>query len=122
MGIVHHTNHFRYFEEARMELMRNAGADPIELEKLGIIIPNVDAYAKYIRPIHCGELINVNVKPAELTPMKIKFEYKITHDGALCCTGYTTHTFVGEDMKPLVLKRAFPEIAKKLEEIFEACV
>ena len=47
MGIVHHSNHIRYFEEARLYYMHNIGCDAAEMERNGIIIPNVDAYAKY---------------------------------------------------------------------------
>ena len=47
MNIVHHTNYIRYFEEARIDFMRQICCSCAELEKLGSIIPVVDAYAKY---------------------------------------------------------------------------
>ena len=47
MGIVHHTNYIRYFEEARIDLMRQVGCDCRTLEEMNIIIPVVDVYAKY---------------------------------------------------------------------------
>ena len=51
MNIVHHTNYIRYFEEARIDFMRQIGCSCAELEKLGAIIPVVDAYAKYHKSI-----------------------------------------------------------------------
>ena len=46
MGVVHHSNHIRYFEEARIAFMKSIGCDVAQMEKEGIIIPNVDAYAR----------------------------------------------------------------------------
>ena len=51
MGVVHHSNHIRYFEESRIFFMRNIGCDVMEMEQKGIIIPNVDAYGRYFKPI-----------------------------------------------------------------------
>ena len=62
MGIVHHSNHIRYFEEARINFMNKIGCDVMELENKGVIIPNVDAYAKYIKPIRFDDDIYIEVK------------------------------------------------------------
>lgn len=36
MGIVHHSNYVRWFEEARTNLLRQAHLDYAELEQMGI--------------------------------------------------------------------------------------
>ena len=119
MGIVHHTNYLRYFEEARMDLMRQMGCDARDMEDKGIIIPNVDAYAKYIHLMRFEDRFTVHVKPAAFTGVRMKFEYEVVNgDGEICCTGFTTHCFVDGDMRPLMLKRAYPEIFAKLKEVF----
>ena len=46
MAIVHHTNYIRWFEEARIDWMRQQGYGCRELEAQGLIIPVVDASAK----------------------------------------------------------------------------
>ena len=119
MGIVHHTNYFRYFEEARLDLMRQAGCSARELEKLGIIIPNVDAYAKYLRLLHFEDEFTVVVKPVQFTGVRMKFEYEVVKDGEIYCTGYTTHCFVGTDMKPLIIKRTHPEVYERIARVFD---
>ena len=58
MGVVHHSNHIRYFEEARLDFMRTIGCDAAEMEKDGIIIPNVDAYAKYEKPVRFADRVH----------------------------------------------------------------
>lgn len=118
MGIVHHTNYFRYFEEARMDLMRQVGCSALTLENLGIIIPNVDAYAKYLRLLKFEDSFTIIVKPVLFTGVRMKFEYEVVRDGEVCCTGYTTHCFVDRNMKPLILKRTHPEVYEMLSQVF----
>ena len=38
MGIVHHSNYIRWFEEARIDWMRHCGISYREMEKQGIIV------------------------------------------------------------------------------------
>ena len=39
MGIVHHSNHIRWFECGRCEYLRQAGIDLFELMDRGILFP-----------------------------------------------------------------------------------
>ena len=118
MGIVHHTNYLRYFEEARLDLMRQLNCSARDLEAIGIIIPNVDAYAKYLKLLHFEDVCTVVVKPALFTGVRMKFEYEVVKDGEVYCEGYTTHCFVNREMKPISLKRSFPEVYEKVNAIF----
>ena len=38
MGIVHHSNYIRFFEEARLDMMKKVGLDYFTMEEAGIII------------------------------------------------------------------------------------
>ena len=118
MGIVHHSNYMRYFEEARLEFMREIDCSASELEEQGVIIPNVDAYAKYIKLVRYDDCFKIIVKPVSFTGAKMKFEYEVVRDGELCCTGYTTHCFVNGEMRPISLKRVCPDAFERLTEIF----
>ncbi len=121
MGIVHHSNYIRYFEEARLDFMERVGCGVVEMEQSGVIIPNVDAYARYRRVTRFGDRLTVTVRPAEFTGARMRFEYEIISGGKLCCDGYTTHCFVNGAMKPIILKHTHPELFKKLSRIFEEC-
>ena len=72
MGIVHHSNHIRYFEEARLDYMKSFGCDVLEMEKEGIIIPNVDAYAKYYIPVRFGEEVDIEVSLTTFNGIKME--------------------------------------------------
>ena len=54
MNIVHHSNYIRYFEDARIQYMHDIGCDVAEMQSKGLYIPNVDAYARYKKPLKFG--------------------------------------------------------------------
>ena len=122
MRIVHHSNYFRYFEEARINFMHNIGCDVKEMENLGLIIPNVDAYARYKQPIEFSDEIIIEVKFTEFNGSKMNFEYiiKFADTDKVAATGHTTHCFVNREMKPISIKRTFPDIYRKLTENLSA--
>ena len=43
MGVVHHSNYIRWFEEARTDLLERAGLGYNKMEKLGIAVPVLSA-------------------------------------------------------------------------------
>lgn len=116
MGIVHHSNHIRYFEEARIAFMAGVGCDVKEMEQDGVIIPNVDAYARYLSPIRFEDTVEIVVKLTRFNGAVMEYHYEILHqNGVTAATGHTLHCFVGKDFKPLTLKRRFPEYYKLLK-------
>ncbi len=118
MGIVHHSNHIRYFEEARILFMKNIGCDVMEMERRGIIIPNIDAYAKYRKPVRFDDEIEIEVKLTKFTGAVMEFSYtaSFTDSGETASTGHTQHCFVNSKFKPMSLKHKFPEYYAKLKE------
>ena len=116
IGIVHHSNYIRYFEEARVFVMSQIGCDIKSLEDMGLIIPNVDAYAKYLVPMRFGDTCNIIFRLTEFNGVKFRCEYELyNQEGVLCCKGFTTHCFVNETLRPVSIKRSHPEIFEKIK-------
>lgn len=113
MNIVHHSNYFRYFEEARLDFMNQIGCGYDILEEKGVIIPNTDAYAKYISPLHYGENFSVHIKVAHFNGVKIGFDYIIEHNGISSAQGHTEHCFVNSSFRPTSIKRRLPDVYDK---------
>ena len=110
MGVVHHSNHIRYFEEARIAFMNSIGCNVREMEDNGIIIPNVDAYARYLSPIRFGDEIEVIVRLTKFNGAVMEYSYEILRkDGETAATGHTRHCFVDRDFKPMALKKKHPQ-------------
>lgn len=118
MGIVHHTNYIRYFEEARIDFMRQIGCSCAELEKKGAIIPVVDAYAKYHKSIKFDDEVYVFITLDKFNGARMEFSYEIRFcdTNELAAVGHTSHCFVDTDHKPFSVKRKLPDIYKKMAD------
>ncbi len=118
MRIVHHSNYIRYFEEARCKFMYDIGCNICEIEENGITIPNVDVYAKYIKPIKFFDEFKIDVRLVKFNGVSFEFEYDIflTKNNILSATGHTAHCFATDgELKPISIKRRLPEIYEKMK-------
>ena len=104
MGIVHHSNYIRWFEEARCDLLDYMGVGFADLEKQGIISPILSVEADYLRMVYYGDTVSIEVKD--------------DRTGMVHCRGTSKHCFIDKTGRPLVLRKSFPE----LNEAFEAGV
>lgn len=120
MGIVHHSNYIRWFEEARCDLMEQAGLGYAELEQAGVIIPVVSVSAQYKSMTHFGETVRILARVTAFNGIRMELSYEVREreTGALRCAGTTAHCFLDRDGRLLSLKRSFPEIYRLFYERF----
>ena len=59
MGVVYYGNYALYLEEARTDLLRQAGANYKALEESGVMLPVVSLNVKYLRSVAYDELITL---------------------------------------------------------------
>lgn len=119
MGIVHHSNYIRYFEEARLDMMKKVGLDYWDMEERGIIIPVLFVDCKYIKALRFDEDIVIHTKMTKYNGIKMEVSYEIYQKGSndICTTGTTGHCFVTPDMKPIRMKRKYPDLYEKLNQL-----
>lgn len=116
MGIIHHAKYFEYFEIARTELLRSIGLPYAELENDGYLLPLIDCYAKFIKPIKYDQLVRVETTLVNSTGVRIHLEYKIYSDESseLLAEGYTKHSWVKKsNIKPTRPPQKFLEAISK---------
>lgn len=111
MRVVHHSNYFRYMEEARCDLMEQHGYPYARLEAMGVSIPVIAASCDYKRAARFGETLMIGVEVTELTPTRMTIQYELRDDatGELRATGETRHCFLSTAGRPISLKRDVPE-------------
>ena len=80
MGVVHHANYFRWFEMGRVEYLRQAGVDLLELMEADYIFPITDARCSYKKPARFADEIIICADMIELYRVKMVFSYKIKND------------------------------------------
>ena len=95
MGVVHHANYFRWFELGRVEFLRSIGVTLGALIDDGILFPITEIDAKFHAPARYDDLIEIEVKPVELTKVKLVFDYVIRIAGSdkILVTGHSLNVF-----------------------------
>lgn len=122
MGVVHHSNYLRFLEDARMEWVEENVIRYSELEKMGVIIPFVESYGKFVSFLRFDDPFSVEVRLIRHTGVKFTFGYQVRNDntGELCYRGTTTHYYAADgEYRPISLKRKFPELFEKMESLVE---
>ncbi len=103
MGIIHHAKYFEYFEIARTELLRSLGLAYAELENDGYLLPLIDCYAKFIKPIKYDDLIRIETTLESYSGARLHLSYKIFNNetNELLSEGFTKHSWVKKsNLKP----------------------
>ncbi|MBL29827.1 MAG: thioesterase [Flavobacteriaceae bacterium] len=102
MGIVHHSNYLKYFENARISWLRSVGVSYKKIEDSGILMPVVSASVEFIYPLYFDDEINIEIILDELPRATLIFDYKIFNQNKkLVCTGNTKLAFLNSiTMRP----------------------
>lgn len=114
MGAAYYANYFIWFEVGRTERLEKAGIPYKKLEEhYQVVLPVIEAYAKYRKSVGFDEEIEVTTKITDLSKRKIRFDYRILRStGEIACSGYTTHIPVTPQGKTI----SFPEEIYKILE------
>jgi acyl-CoA thioester hydrolase len=112
MKFVYYGKYFEYFEQGRSDMLRTIGLPYPEIEKLGIYLPVIEAFAKYRKPAKYDDLLTVETTLNEMPVARIRIEYKVWREGEdePLVEGYTVHSFVNaETGKPTRAPQVFLE-------------
>lgn len=116
MGITHHSNYIRFMEEARVDWMDQLGFGFEKMEAEGVVSPVVSVECRYRQPSTFKDVIEIDVKVAETTPLKVIFAYSMSVEGKTVCTATSTHCFL-ENGRPISLEKRFPDFYKRVMEV-----
>lgn len=122
MGVVHHSNYIRWFEEARVEMMRTAGLSYKKMEEDGIMIPVVSVSCKYKTPARFDDVVvcTTTIKKYNGIVMELAYEVVNKESGEVVVTGESSHCFVDSvKFKPLYIKRERPDIDDQMKKYVE---
>lgn len=111
MGIVHHSNYIRWFEEARIRFIGQA-EHYLVMEKAGIMMPVTDVTCKYITSAEFGDTVEIHLRLNFFNGIRAVFGYEIyrVSDQALVATGESSHCFWEQTHRiPVNLKKWYPE-------------
>lgn len=121
MGIVHHSNYIRWFEEARSYILEKIGFGYKEMEEWGIVSPVLAVSAEYKTMTHYSDVVVIQAKVTYYNGIKLVLSYVVSDKatGQVRCTGESKHCFLNAEGRPISLKRSFPKIHKLFEKMLE---
>lgn len=121
MGVVHHSNYIRWFEEARIYIFDRIGLGYRELEKQGIIGPVTSVNAQFKTMTRFYDTVIVRVRFVRYTGVRLYVEYEVCDrdTGELRCIGQSEHCFIDRDGRIISVLKSYPEIHAKLLEYVE---
>ena len=121
MGIVHHSNYIRWFEEARDEVVRACGIDYRQIEAQGVLMPVVNVACDYRSAAKYGDRVSILAYPRYFNGIRLRYEYEVRgEDGSLIVTGKSEHCFIDAlTRKPLNLRKRMPQYCETLSRLVE---
>lgn len=121
MGIVHHSNYARFFEEARIAYMEEMGYPYERMEEEGVICPVLAISCRFMHSVRFGDKIRIKVRPTSVSKVKCAFAYEVAdaETGELKAKGTSEHGFIDCEGKPVILSREIPEFFKMLSDELE---
>ncbi|EKO3480979.1 acyl-CoA thioesterase [Vibrio fluvialis] len=95
MGVVYHGNYFRYFEEARRELLDKIAYGYLAMNDSGYMWPVIDTRVKYVKAIPFNHKIRVHARLTEWEN-RLRIDYVIfdAERGQRMCKAHTTQVAV----------------------------
>lgn len=122
MGVVHHSNYVRWFEEARVDFLKQADLSYRTMEEEGIQIPVVSVSCKYKTPATFDDEVIVTTKVLKYNGIVCELAYEVRRekDNVVLVTGESSHCFVDKkDFKPVNIKRIRPDMHEKFLKTLE---
>jgi acyl-CoA thioester hydrolase len=113
MGVVHHSNYIRWFEEARIDYLDKMGMSYDAVEKKGIISPVVSLNCEYKSPARFGDTVFIVTCLKMVSGVKFCFGYEVydLKSREIRATGESRHCFL-KDNKIISIK-------KENEDVYE---
>ncbi len=120
MGVVHHSNYIRYFEEARIDILDRLNLGYSEIERQGIFIPVLECECKYIKSASFGMCLIIETEITAFDGIRMEMEYTVKDEQsrAILAKGKTKHCFLNKSFKPVRLKKNYPDIYNALYNFY----
>lgn len=103
MGIVHHSNYLRFYEEARVSWAHHKGILDYQTPGSASHFAVYETQVKHLKPTFFGDDLEIEVR-GKLEGIRIIFEYRLRgRNLEICSAARTVHVPLGPDLKILRL-------------------
>ncbi|MCQ2474072.1 MAG: acyl-CoA thioesterase [Saccharofermentans sp.] len=119
MGVVHHSNYVRWYEESRTKLFEDLGLGYKGMEEMGIISPVIGLTAKYKTMAKYCDTVVIRAEITRYTGVRFDIKYtifdKVTNE--VRCTGTSEHCFINPEGRVISIQKVNPEAHARLDEL-----
>lgn len=112
MGIVHHSNHVRFLELARVAFMAEHDRPYTAYIEDGIHVPVLRIDVSYFRPCRFNEKVAITCWLDSARNASMRFGYRLTVEGELVGSGISEHAFIDRDGRPIRIPK---DTAERIE-------
>lgn len=99
MGIVHHSNYLRFFEEARGTWAHERGLLDYQAPGSASHFAVYETQVKHVKPTFYGDDLEIEVQ-CRSERNRLIFQYRLRgRNGEICTLGKTVHVSLGPDLK-----------------------
>lgn len=119
MGVVHHSNYIRWFEEGRTWFLEQIGFPYDVMEnQIKIISPVLEVTCQYRAMVRFSDVVDIYTKVEKFNGIKLTLSYRVINKktGELTTTGTSSHCFLNEKGQPISLKKEYPDFYGKILE------
>lgn len=112
MGVVYYANYLVWFEVARTDWLRQAGATYRQMERDGVSLPVIEAHAEYRRAARYDDELEIRAAATLMTAVRVRFDYEVWRAGeeGPLATGHTIHAAMDRSGRPCRLPAAVREL------------
>ncbi len=119
MGVIYHSNYFKYFEVGRTDFYKLIGYSYKNLEAEGILFPVLECGCTFGSPAHYDEEIRVITRLENFKFARFRMHYDIFRSDEegekLLVSGFTEHAFANKELKPINIKKTNPALYAELK-------
>ena len=113
MGIVHHSNYLRFFEEARVAWAHARGVLDYQQPGSASHFAVYETQVKHVKPTFFGDDLEIEVQ-ARVEGNRLIFQYRLFgRKLEVCALGKTVHVAMGPDLKLLRMPASIREVTEK---------
>lgn len=112
MGIIHHSNYIRWFEEARVDFMEQMDFGYRAMEDAGIWGMVLGVTCDYKRSVRFDDTFEVRCAVTKMDGVRMTVGYEVVdhNTGELRATGESRHCYANKKGRPVSLKKVLPDL------------
>ena len=116
MGVTHHSNYFRWMEEARVDLMDRIGFPYSRMEAEGVLCVVKSLQVNFLKPCTFGDEVDIAVTVRDFNGVVVTLAYDMKVRDELVFSGTSEHVFLNREGRFVRMKKVMPEFCAVLEQ------